>query len=254
MPFAVIQAGEGHGLEGQHRHEPVGVFGRTSCQEVRRDLRHEMCPVGAVWLLLRLQLGKQPRRLCLDFFIRQRCPKMLLPPYLVQKKICQAGVAGIHHKGSVVVIAPGILVFINRDCLGPFFVAVGDTPVPIFMPDSIGKDIHGAFHAESVKDFPCRVFPQPVIMIVLPDGRFNGFLAGNIGLVGGAVLFDFPMFQGMTYRIGIDGRFQKDTPLFGLGFYNGIRPADHRIKDVIHIVGFTLFKFFKYISQRAGRL
>ena len=111
-----------------------------------------MGPVGTVRFLLRLQFRKQTGRFSFDFFIGKRRPQMLLPAYLVQKEVGQAGIAGIHHKLNITVIALGVRILKHRDGPGPILIGAGNAPVPILFPDCSGKDIERPVHAESVND------------------------------------------------------------------------------------------------------
>lgn len=73
------------------------------------------------------------RRLFLLFFYK-------VEPGLRQKKIHESWVA-VHHKVDIPVIAETVDVLVHRDRFSPDFVVTGNTAVPIFLANRIGKDV-----------------------------------------------------------------------------------------------------------------
>ena len=49
--------------------------------------------------------------------------------------------AAVHNKGNIPVISETVLILTDRDCLCPGFVITGNSPVMVFLPDRVGKDI-----------------------------------------------------------------------------------------------------------------
>lgn len=90
----------------------------------------------------------------------------------------------VHNKLGVSVSTPSVWIFLNGYGFRPFLIAGGKPCVPVFLLDSICEDKKCPIQSESVYNLRCRLTVQLVVVIMLPDCRFNGFLTGNIQLSG----------------------------------------------------------------------
>ena len=109
-----------------------------------------------------------------------------------EKQVGQSRMA-VHNKLGVSISAPRIGILLNGYGLCPFLIARGKSCVPVFLLDGIGKNKKCPVQSENVNDLCCCLTVQLVIVIMLPDCCFNGFLAGNVGSVGCPVLLQLPM-------------------------------------------------------------
>lgn len=96
-----------------------------------------------------------------------------------EKQVGQSRMA-VHNKLGVSISAPGVWIFLDGYGFRPFLIAGGKPCVPIFLLDSNCQDIQRSVQSESVYDLRCRLTVQLVVVIMLPNCCFNGFLAGNI--------------------------------------------------------------------------
>ena len=65
----------------------------------------------------------------------------IIEPGLCKKEIDKSGVAAVHHKVNIPVLAEAVRVLIDRNGFRPGFIITGNTPIPIFLPDRVGKNI-----------------------------------------------------------------------------------------------------------------
>lgn len=119
-----------------------------------------------------------------------------------EKQIGQSRMA-VHNKLAVSVCAPRIGILLDENGFRPFLIAGGKPCVPVFLLDGIGKDIQCPVQSECVYNLCCCLIVELIVVIMLPDCRFNGFLAGNVGSVGCPVLLQLPMLLSVTCRVGI---------------------------------------------------
>ena len=110
-----------------------------------------------------------------------------------EKQIGQSRMA-VYYKAGVSVRTPCVGIFLDGNGFRPCFIAGRNPPVPIFLLDGIGKDIQRPVQSKSLH-YLCRCLTvQRVSIVMLPDRRFDSFLAGGIGSVGCPVLFQLAVF------------------------------------------------------------
>ena len=90
---------------------------------------------------------------------------------------------------------------------------MGNTPVPIFLPDCDRKHIKHPVIAKLFQDLMYCLRAEAVIMVVSGNGLLDCLLAGDICPIGSAVLIQLPMLTRIRRRIRIDSCivFQSDT-------------------------------------------
>lgn len=120
-----------------------------------------------------------------------------------EKQISQSRMA-VHNKLAVPVRTTCVWIFLDGDGFRPFLIARRKPCIPVFLLDSICEDIQRPVQTESLYNLCCRLTVQLIVVIMLPDCRFNGLLAGNVGSVGCPVLLQLPMLLGIAGRIRIN--------------------------------------------------
>ena len=135
--------------------------------------------------------------------------------------------AAVHDKLFVAVIPPGVRVLKDGNSPGPRLVALGNPPVPLFMPDRIGKDVKYPLIAELLHHLGDG-FPVQVVVPVMPRNRgLYGLLAGNVGLAGGPVLLRLPVLMGIASGIAV----HRKLPLGLESVIGQVRDAvQHRVQ------------------------
>ena len=135
-----------------------------------------------------------------DFFPMFLC---IIEPGLCKKEIDKSGVAAVHHKVNIPVLAEAVRVLIDRNGFRPGFIITGNTPIPIFLPDRVGKNITHPVIAELFQNLMYCLRAEVVIPVVIGNGLFDCLLTGDICLIGSAVLFRLSMLTRIGSRIDI---------------------------------------------------
>ena len=198
-----------------------------------------MRSAGAVGLHRLLQLAQQPRRLRFDLV---GC-EGLLTPRPREKQIRQAGV-GADHKLHRAVAIHAVFVFIDGDGIRPALVVPRDTSVVIKMADGSRQDVEHPLLSELLRHLSHRRSVKAVVMVIVPDGGFNGVLTAHIGAEGRAVNVQLPLFPRVIGGIGIDRQIPE---LFCFVF---CRVLD-AVADRVHVAGFQIGELI--IEDRHGR-
>ena len=111
--------------------------------------------------------------------------------------------AAVHHKVNIPVIAEAVRVLINRNDFRPGFVITGNAPGPILLPDRVCKHIKHPVIAELFHDLMYCLRAETIIPVMIGNGLFDCLLAGDICLIGSAVLFQLSMLMCIGSRINI---------------------------------------------------
>ena len=160
-----------------------------------------MGPVGAVGFLGLLNPFQNVFGLCLDVRRLEGLLQQKLMPRLTDEHIKKAGVSARDKVGSI----PSASLKHNGNGLRPFFVRLGDTPIPALSLHRVRQHIEYPLIAEPLHHIPHRrLYIEAVVMVVAGDGLFNRLFAGDIGMVGGTVLFFFTVLISVLKRIFIN--------------------------------------------------
>ena len=84
--------------------------------------------------------------------------------------------AAVYNKVNIPVIAEAVRVPIDRNGFRPSFVIAGNAPVPIFLPDCVGKHIKHPVIAELCHDLMYCLRAEAVIPVVIGNGLFDCLL------------------------------------------------------------------------------
>ena len=204
-----------------------------------------MRSAGAVGLHRLLQLAQQPRRLRFDLVGCEGLAQPLLMPRLREKQVRQTGV-GADHKLHRAVTIHTVFVFVDGDGIRPALVVPRDAPVVVKVPDGGRENVEHPLLPELLRHLSHRRSVKTVVMVIIPDGGFNGVLAAHIGAEGRAVGVQLPLFPRVAGGIGID---RQLTELFRLIF---CRILD-AVADRVHVAGFQIGELVVEDRHRRGR-
>lgn len=164
-------------------------------------------------------------------------------PRLREKQVRQAGV-GADHKLHRAVTIHTVFVFVDGDGIRPALVVTRDASVVIKMADGGGEDVEHPLLPELLRHLShCRSV-KAVIMIIVPDGGFNGVLTAHIGAERRAVGVQLPILLRVAGGIGID---RQLTELFCLVLCRSF----HAVADCVHVAGFQIGELV--VEDRHGR-
>ena len=149
-------------------------------------------------------------------------------PHHIHKQVDDTGMAAVHDKLFVAVIPPSIQVLKDGNRPGPRLVALGNPPVPLFMPDRIGKDVKHPLIAELLHHLGDGFPAQAVVPVVLRNRGLYGLLAGNVGLAGGPVLLQLPVLMGIASGIAV----HRQLPL---GLEGGVGPVRNTVQHRVQV-------------------
>lgn len=112
------------------------------------------------------------------------------------------------------------------------------------MADGGGEDVEHPLLPELLRHLShCRSV-KAVIMIIVPDGGFNGVLTAHIGAERRAVGVQLPILLRVAGGIGID---RQLTELFCLVLCRSF----HAVADCVHVAGFQIGELV--VEDRHGR-
>ncbi len=127
----------------------------------------------------------------------------IIEPGLRKKEIDKSGVATIHHKVNIPILAEAVRVLVDRNGFRPGFVIAGNTPIPILLPDRARKHIKHPVITELFQNLMYCLRAEAVIPVVIGNGLFDCLLTGDICLIGSTVLFQFSMLTHIGSRIDL---------------------------------------------------
>ena len=203
-----------------------------------------MRSAGAVGLHRLLQLAQQPRRLRFNLVGCEGLAQPLLVPRLREKQIRQTGV-GADHKLHRAVAIHAVFVFIDVDGIRPALVVPRNASIVIKMADGGGEDIEHPLLPELLRYLSHRRSVKAVVMVIVPDGGFNGLLAAHIGMEGGAVFVQLPALPRMAGGIGIDRQLLEPFCLVPCRVLDAVA-------DRVHIAGFQIGELVVEDRHRRG--
>ena len=166
---------------------------------------------------------------------------------LTDEHIKKAGVSARDKVGSI----PSASLKHNGNGLRPFFVGLGDTPIPALGLHRVRQHIEHPLIAEPLHHIPHRrLYIEAVVMVVTADRFFNRLFAGDVGAVGGNVLISLTMLISVLIRFFVKR-----------GLAKFLRPPDHRVRpvldcrrDVVHQIEVHVAPIFVDIRQGRGRI
>ena len=164
-------------------------------------------------------------------------------PRLCEKQVRQAGV-GADHKLHRAVAIHAVFVFIDGDGIRPALVVPRDAPVVIKMADGCRQDVEHPLLSELLRYLSHRRSVKAVVMVIVPDGGFNGVLTAHIGAEGRTVNVQLPLFPRVIGGVGIDRQIPE---LFCFVF---CRVLD-AVADRVHVAGFQIGELV--VEDRHGR-
>ena len=112
------------------------------------------------------------------------------------------------------------------------------------MADGCRQDVEHPLLPELLRHLSHRRSVKAVVMVIVPDGGFNGVLTAHIGAEGRAVNVQLPLFPRVIGGIGIDRQIPE---LFCFVF---CRVLD-AVADRVHVAGFQIGELI--IEDRHGR-
>ena len=151
---------------------------------------------------------------------------------------------GADHKLHRAVAIHAVFVFIDGDGIRPALVVLRDAPVVVKVPDGCRQDVEHPLLPELLRHLSHRRSVKAVVMVIVPDGGFNGVLAAYVGVEGRAVGVQLPILPRVVGRIGIDRQLPE---LFCFVF---CRVLD-AVADRVHVAGFQIGELV--VEDRHGR-
>ena len=112
------------------------------------------------------------------------------------------------------------------------------------MADGCRQDVEHPLLPELLRHLSHRRSVKAVVMVIVPDGGFNGVLTAHIGAEGRAVNVQLPILPRVVGGIGIN---RQLTELFCFVL---CRVLD-AVADRVHVAGFQIGEFI--IEDRHGR-
>ena len=114
------------------------------------------------------------------------------------------------------------------------------------MTDGGGEDVEHPLLPELLRHLSHRRSVKAVVMVIVPDGGFNGILTAHIGAEGRAVGVQLPILPRVVGGIGID---RQLTELFCLVLCRSF----HAVADRVHVAGFQIGELVVEDRHRRGR-
>ena len=229
------------------------ILGPGPRQKVLGNLRHVVRFVGTVRLRWSFQAVKQPLGFLAYFRNIQRLGQEKFAAGMGGENIHQARMGLVHDEIHVSVAAIAVLVLRDILCRRPAFVVGRNAPVPILVPDGVGKDVQRPVIAEGIHHLlerrlgVKRVF---LVMVIVVDRFFDGLLTGDVCLIGCPVLFDLLVIAGVCGGVEIDRQTPQGLAALDLFLQLLVGAAFQRVPDGVHVPGFHFCEVLEHIGQR----
>ena len=152
---------------------------------------------------------------------------------------------GADHKLHRAVAIHAVFVFIDGDGIRPALVVPRNASIIIKMADGGREDVEHPLLSELLRHLSHRRSVKAVVMVIVPDGGFNGVLTAHIGAEGRAVNVQLPLFPRVIGGVGIDRQIPE---LFCFVF---CRVLD-AVADRVHVAGFQIGELVVEDRHRRG--